>query len=167
MPLLVEEAVVYVRPFYVRREPLASSADTVTEPLVQFVAVVQEQSLGFGPSYESALAELYNISREEAASLLGTGAPIDIGDADPEEDFSGRIDIDELPEELIARLNDALEQFDEAEESLPDFAEFERLQNEAIDDLQDLLSEVEALDSSGEPAAEADAEADPEDSDTA
>lgn len=150
MPLLVDNAVVYVRPFYVRREPLGTSADTVTEPLVQFVAVVQEQSLGFGSSYEAALAELYNITREEAASLLGTGAPIVIGDTEPDQDFSGSINIDELPQELIVRLDDVLSQFDEAEEALPDFAEFERLQNEAIDDLQELLGEVEALESAEE-----------------
>ena len=150
MPLLIDNAVVYVRPFYVRREPLGTSADTVTEPLVQFVAVIQEQSLGFGPSYEAALAELYNITREEAASLLGTGAPVEIGDGEPEEDFSGSIEIGELPQELINRLDDVLEQFDEAEDALPDFAEYERLQNEAIGDLQELLAEVEALESGAE-----------------
>ena len=161
IPLLVEESVVYVRPFYVRREPPTETPNATTEPQVQFVAVVQEQSLGFGTTYEAALAELFNVTREEAASLLGNGPPVEVGDAgDDDAGFSGgSIDLDNLPSELAERLDDALGQFNEAEDALPDFAEFERLQNEALSDLQSLLDEVEALESTDE--------VDPEDDDAA
>ena len=146
IPLLVEDSVVYVRPFYVRREPLADNLNAVTEPQVQFVAVVQEQRIGFGPTYESALSELFEVTRDEAATLLGTGTPIVIEDADDADAGPrGSINLEELPEELIDRLDEALESFAEAEAALPDFAEFERLQTEALEDLEDLLSEVEAL----------------------
>ncbi len=147
IPLLVEDAVVYVRPFYVRREAPSETPNAITEPQVQFVAVVQEQSLGFGTTYEAALAELFNVSRDEAASLLGSGPPVDLGEGEAPPPFvGGSIDLENLSSELVGRLNDALERFDEAEDALPDFAEFERLQNEALENLQELLTEVEALD---------------------
>ncbi len=154
IPLLVDDAVVYVRPFYVRREPLANSPDTITEPLIQFVAVVQEQNLGFGSSYEEALSELFNITIEEAAGLLGTGAPVEITDSGTEGTVRGSLNLEELPQELVERLEDVLAQFDDAEDALPDLAEFERLQDQALVDLQSLLSEVEALESGDEEPVE-------------
>lgn len=144
IPLLVEDAVVYVRPFYVRLE--REAVTDITEPQVQFVAVVQEQTLGFGPTYEAALSELYDITREEALILLGNsdGVIAEVEDSDVPQ---GSLNLDELPTELIERLDDIFEQFNEAEDALPDFAEYERLQEEALDDLEQLQREIEALES--------------------
>lgn len=145
-PLLVEDSVVYVRPFYVRGERAAETPNTVTEPQVQFVAVVQEQRLGFGSTYEAALSELFNITREEAMALVGNQEiEIDPEDAPPEGP-SGSLDLERLPEEFSSRLEDIFDQFTEAEEALPDFAEFDRLRTEALEDLEDLQSEVDAID---------------------
>ncbi len=145
VPLLVEDSVVYVRPFYVRRERAAETPNTVTEPQVQFVTVVQEQRLGFGPTYESALSELFNISREEAVSLVGNVSVEIDEEADQDQRPSGSINLEGLPDEVVTRLGDIFEQFEDAEDALPDFAEFDRLQDEALEDLEDLLSEAEAL----------------------
>ena len=159
IPLLVEDSVVYVRPFYVRRERPADAPNIATEPQVQFVSVIQEQNIGFGTTYEAALSELFNVTREEAATLLGTGAPPVFDPTDPNDDddggfTGGSLDLEGLPSELISRLDEALEQFSDAEDALPDFAEFERLQSEALRDLQDLLNEVEALEAGDDPVEE-------------
>ena len=149
IPLLVENAVVYVRPFYVQREPLAESPNEETEPQVKFVAVVQEDRLGFAPTYAGALAELFNLTSEEAVRLVGG----DVAEIEPLEDDGprGSIDLGENSEVVTERLNEILAKFAQAESALPDFAEYQRLQNEALDELQTLLDEVEA---SGEAAVD-------------
>ena len=142
MVLLVEDAVVYVRPFYVQRERTAESPGQVTEPQVRFVAVVQEDMIGFAETYAGALGELFNLTIEEAAGVVGTTVPVDeIPDSDT---LSGSIDLGEASEEVVARLDEILDRFSEAEAELPDFARYEELQEEAIADLQALLAEIEA-----------------------
>ena len=141
--LLVEDTVVYVRPFFVRREPPAENPNQITEPEVTFVAVVQGDRIGFAPTYAGGLAELFNLTAEEAASLVaGSPGPI-LLDPDQADGPVGTIDIGDAGEEVAQRLFDVLERFDEAEEALPDFAEFQRLQNEAREELEALLAEVE------------------------
>ncbi len=142
IPLLVEDAVVYVRPFYVKREPPAENPTEETEPQVKFVAVVQEDRLGFAPTYAGALAQLFNLSAEEAAALVG-GRVVDIEEGDLTGP-TGFIDLGEASAEVTARLDQVLDKFAEAEGALPDFAEYQRLQTEALADLQTLLDEVEA-----------------------
>jgi uncharacterized membrane protein (UPF0182 family) len=140
--LLVDNAVVYVRPFYVQREPLAENPNEETEPQVKFVAVVQEDRLGFAPTYPGALAELFNLTLEEAAALVGTTVDeiVQAGDDAP----SGSLDLGDLGAEVTARLDVILAKFAEAEGALPDFAEYQRLQDEALAELRQLLSEVES-----------------------
>ena len=143
--LLVEDTVVYVRPFFVRREPPAENPNQITEPEVTFVAVVQGDRIGFSPTYAGALGELFNLTPEEAASLVaGSPGPVVIEDIDGLDGPTGTIDIGDAGEEVAQRLFEVLELFDEANEALPDFAEFERLQTEARQQLEDLLAEVEA-----------------------
>lgn len=142
IPLLVEDAVVYVRPFYVKREPPTENPTEETEPQVKFVAVVQEDRLGFSSTYAGALAQLFNLSAEEAAALVG-GRAADIEEGDLTGP-SGVIDLGDAGAEITARLDEVLAKFTAAEGALPDFAEYQRLQNEALDDLQTLLDEVEA-----------------------
>lgn len=142
MVLLVDEAVVYVRPFYVQREPPTDSPNEPTEPQVKFVAVVQGDRLGFAATYPGALAELYDISLEEAATLVGVSVP-EIIEAE-NEGASGAINLGEASEEVVARLDAILDRFADAEQALPDFGEYERLQTEALSDLQELLDQIEA-----------------------
>ena len=148
VPLLVENSVIYVRPFYVQRERLEDSPDEVTEPTVQFVAVVQEDRLGFAPTYAGALSELFDITFEEARILVGetTAPPVNGATATEPSGPSGSLDLGEVGPEVAQRLDDILGKFAEAEDALPDFAEFERLQSEARDELEELLGEVEAGD---------------------
>jgi uncharacterized membrane protein (UPF0182 family) len=155
IPLLVDDAVVYVRPFYVQREPLPESPNEETEPQVKFVAVVQEDRLGFASTYAGALSQLFDITFDEALALVGnTGVDIDT-DPDPTTGPQGRIELDNVSAEVIARLDRILAKFSDAESALPDFAEYERLQNEALADLQTLLKEVEtAADTPTDAAAE-------------
>lgn len=144
MVLLVEDAVVYVRPFYVRREPSAESPNQVTEPEVTFVAVVQEDRIGFAPTYAGAVAELFNLTPEEAMNLVG-GTVVQL----PEDSDlpSGSIDIGDAGPEVAARLAEVLQLFDDAEAALPDFAEFERQQSDAIAQLEELLGDIDTEDS--------------------
>ncbi len=139
MVLLVDDTVVYVRPFYVRREPTAESPEA-TEPLIEFVAVVQDERIGFADTYAGALAQLFGITGDQAIALVGgdvSGAMIDSGP-------TGSIDLGEVPEGVAQELAQILDRFTQAEAALPDFAEYERLQQEALDDLQALLDAVEA-----------------------
>ena len=152
IPLLVEDAVVYVRPFYVKREPPADNPTEETEPQVKFVAVVQEDRLGFAVTYAGALAELFNLTTEEAANLVG-GVAAEIEAADSTGP-SGVIDLGDAGPEVTARLDEVLGKFAEAEASLPNFAEFQRLQNEALADLQTLLDEVDTDDGDEEAESE-------------
>ena len=140
MVLLVDNAVVYVRPFYVQRAPSVDNPNQVTEPQVKFVAVVQEDRLGFAPTYAGALAELFNLSAEEAAGVVG-GLPQQVV-IDDEPSFN--IDLGEASDEVIQRLEDTLSLFDQAEAALPDFAEYQRLQDEAVRELETLKAEIEA-----------------------
>lgn len=142
MVLLVEDAVIYVRPFYVQREPLAESPNEETEPQIKYVAVVQEDQLGFAPTYAGALSELFDLSLEEAAALVGVSVPEVTGQDN--EGPSGTIDLGEASGEVVGRLNEILQRFDDAEQALPDFAEYQRLQDAALADLEDLLAQVEA-----------------------
>jgi len=89
------------------------------------------------------LANLFNLTPEEAARLVG-GSPPEIlaAENDGASALSGTIDIGEAGDEVAARLADVLALFDEADEALPDFAEFERRQSEAIEQLQSLLAEI-------------------------
>ena len=143
--LLIEDTVVYVRPFFVRREPPAENPNQITEPEVTFVAVVQGDRIGFAPTYAGALAELFDLTSEEAGSLLG-GAPVPLlgqGLTDEEADsLTGTIEFGSAGEEVASRLEDVLQMFNDAEAALPDFAEFDRLQSEALEELQDLLGEI-------------------------
>ncbi len=141
VPLLIENAIVYVRPFYVQREP---QPNEVTEPQVKFVAVIQEDRLGFAPTYAGALSELFDITFEEARILTGADSgsslvPVDPGEV---EGPSGIIDLGEAGPEVTARLDDILAKFSQAESALPDFGEYQRLQNEALAELQGLLDDV-------------------------
>jgi len=142
LPLLVDDAVVYVRPFYVKGEPPAGNPTEETQPQVKFVAVVQQDRLGFAPTYAGALAQLFNLTAEEAADLVG-GRVADVEQGDLTGP-SGVIDLGEASAEVTARLDEVLSKFADAENALPDFAEYERLQTEALGDLQALLDEVEA-----------------------
>ena len=149
--LLIEDTVVYVRPFFVRREPPAENPNQITEPEVTFVAVVQGDRIGFAPTYAGALAELFNLTPEETTALLG-GAPPLLGQA-PTDDGSdlpsGSFELGAGGGELAARLAEVLAMFDAAEEALPDFAEFDRLQSEAreaLEELEGLLNQIEAED---------------------
>lgn len=150
MVLLVDEAVVYVRPFYVQREPPAESPNEPTEPQVKFIAVVQGDRIGFAPTYAGALAELYDITLEEAASLVGVSVAEILDEGTGE--ATGSIDLGEASDEVAERLDEILQQFADADQALPDFGEYERLQNEALADLQDLLDQIQAEEA---PAAEA------------
>lgn len=131
--LLVDEAVVYVRPFYVRSQPEGTGT---TEPLIEFVAAVRDDRIGFAPTYAGALSELFDISLVEGAALAGTGVP-----AEPNVPGSGVIPGD-VPAGMQQRLDDILAQFAEAEAALPDFAEYERLLSDAIADLEALSNEL-------------------------
>ena len=143
MVLMVDNAVVYVRPFYVQREPPAESPNEVTEPQVKFVAVVQGDRIGFAPTYAGALSELYNIPIEDAAALVGVSVP-DVLEAEAgSEGPSGAIDLGAASEEVVARLGSILQMFADAEAALPDFGEYARLQNQARQDLEELLSQIE------------------------
>lgn len=141
MVLLVDEAVVYVRPFYVQREPPAESPNEPTEPQVKFVAVVQGDRIGFAQTYAGALSKLYDITLEEAAILVGVSVPEILAAED--EGAGGTIDLGDASEELVARLDAVLDRFADADEALPDFTEYERLQNEALADLQELLDQIQ------------------------
>jgi len=144
MVLLVDNAVVYVRPFYVQREPPAESPNEPTEPQVKFVAVVQGDRIGFAPTYAGALSELYGIPLEDAAALVGVSVP-EVLEAEAQgESPSGVIDLGEASDEVIARLDSILQMFADAEAALPDFGEYARLQQEARSDLEELLSQIEA-----------------------
>ena len=61
------------------------------------------------------------------------------------------------PARRSVRLTQALDKFADAEDALPDFAEYDRLQREALAELQTLLSEIESAqqgqDDGDEPAA--------------
>ena len=143
--LLVEDTVVYVRPFFVRREPPPENPNQITEPEVTFVAVVQGDRIGFAPTYAGALAELFDLTSDEAESLLG-GAPVpllgqDLTDEEADA-LTGTIEFGSAGEEVASRLADVLQMFNDAEAALPDFAEFDRLQNEALEELQALLGEI-------------------------
>ena len=142
IPLLVDESVVYVRPFYVKRE--ADSAGQVTEPFLEFVAVVQEERLGFATTYAGALAELFPITTDDARVILGEQAAAVVLDPSEDDPLAGSIDIGDASEEVLERLSEIFEKLNEADEALPDFAEFERLQEEAIRDLQRLNDDIEA-----------------------
>ena len=141
MVLLVEDSVVYVRPFYVRREPSVESPNQVTDPEVTFVAVVQEGRIGFAPTYAGAVAELFNLTPDEASQVVGGGTVIQL----PEETDvpSGAIDLAAAGPEVVARLTEILDELSQADEALPDFAEFERRRSDAIAQLEQLLSDVE------------------------
>lgn len=141
MVLLVDEAVVYVRPFYVQREPPAESPNEPTEPQVKYVAVVQGDRIGFAQSYAGALAKLYDITIEEAAALVG----VSVEEVINEDGLvpGGAIDIGDASEEIVARLDAILDRFAQADQALPDFTEYERLQNEALADLQELLDQIQ------------------------
>ena len=143
--LLVDESVVYVRPFYVQREPLAESPLEPTEPQIKFVAVVQGDRIGFAPTYAGALSELYGITLEEAAALVGVSVPEVLEAEAQSEGPTGSIDLGEASEEVIARLDSILQMFADAEAALPDFGEYARLQNEARSDLKELLSQIDAV----------------------
>jgi len=138
MVLLVDEAVVYVRPFYVRREPPSENPTAPTEPLVEFVAVVQDERIGFAKTYAGAISELFGIPITEAARITGSVVPV-IEDNTPSGVIEGP-----LPEGMAERLAQALDKFAAAEAALPDFAEYDRLQREALTELQELLSEIES-----------------------
>ncbi len=139
MVLLVDDTVVYVRPFYVRKEPTTESPEA-TEPLIEFVAVVQDERIGFAPTYAGALSQLFGIPLDQAAALVG-GDPTDLGEGP-----TGSIDLGDVPEGVAQRLDEILDTFTEAEAALPDFAEYERLQRQALEDLQALLDAVESGD---------------------
>ena len=110
--------------------------------------MVQEDRLGFAPTYAGALSELFDITFEEARILVGetTAPPVNGATATEPSGPSGSLDLGEVGPEVAQRLDDILGKFAEAEEALPDFAEFERLQSEARDELEELLGEVEAGD---------------------
>jgi len=154
--LLVDEAVVYVRPFYVRREASADNPSAPTEPLIEFVAAVHqdqgqdETRIGFSTTYAGALAQLFDIPVSVAVQLTGEEELVDTGIIDAPD--GGVID-GETPEAVRQRLSDAIKKLEEAEAVLPDFAEYDRLQAEARAELEALLSELEAL---SEQAAESD-----------
>jgi len=150
--LLVDEAVVYVRPFYVRREASADNPNAPTEPLIEFVAAVHqnqdddETRIGFSTSYAGALAQLFDLPISVAVQLTGEEDLVVIGDiADPD----GGVFDSETPEVLRQRLADVIKKFEDAEAALPDFAEFDRLQAEARTQLADLLAELEAASEEG------------------
>jgi len=155
--LLIEDTVVYVRPFFVRREPPAENPNQITEPEVKFVAIVQGDRIGFAPTYAGAVANLFNLTTEEAATLVG-GAPPELLEAENATGPSGSFDIGEVPPEVRERLEDILAQFDEAEESLPDFAEFERLRSDALERLESLFNDIaideQQLEEDAEPVEE-------------
>ncbi len=138
MVLLVDEAVVYVRPFYVRREPPSENPTAPTEPLIKFVAAVQEERIGFAPTYAGAIAQLFSISIEEAAQLTGSAVPVDADDG-PAGVIEGP-----LTESVAERLSQATAKFDEAIDALPDFAEYERLLEEHRQMLEDLQADLDA-----------------------
>ncbi|MGI9608284.1 MAG: UPF0182 family protein [Acidimicrobiales bacterium] len=147
MVLLVDEAVVYIRPFYVRSAP--ENPTEPTEPVIEFVAAVQEDRIGFAPTYAGALAELFDISIERAARLAGTTVPLD--DAGPSIGPD-----DTAPTGTTQRLADILDKFAAAEQALPDFVEFERLRSEALAELQQLQDDLaeSVPDALGEETAE-------------
>ncbi len=144
--LLIEDTVVYVRPFFVRREPPAENPNQITEPEVTFVAVVQGDRIGFAPTYAGALAELFNLTAEEANGLLGDAPPPLLGQGAGDEQDDGpafSFDFEDADGAVAAQVAEALQLLTEADEALPDFAEFERLQNEArqaLEELEELLS---------------------------
>ncbi len=140
LPLLIDDAIIYVRPYYVRPEPESDTSNQTTEPAIQFVAVVVEDSIGFAPTYAEALAALFNISVAEAAAITGTAVPTGV---DADRPPSGVIGPDS-PTGVQERLADILDRLNSAEEALPDFAEYERLQEDALADLERLLRDLEA-----------------------
>jgi uncharacterized membrane protein (UPF0182 family) len=140
LPLLIDDAIIYVRPYYVRPEPESDTSNQTTEPAIQFVAVVVEDTIGFAPTYAEALAALFDITVAEAAAITGTAVPTGV---DADRPPSGVIGPDS-PDAVQRRLADILARLNAAEEALPDFAEYERLQEEALDDLEQLLRDLEA-----------------------
>ncbi len=143
VPLLVENAVVYVRPFYVQREPSADRPNEVTEPQVKFVAVIQEDRLGFAPTYAGALSELFDITFEEALVLTGAEEGALPDETVRPDGPSGSLNLGDAGEQVTARLDEILTKFAQAESALPDFSEYQRLQTEALAELQQLLDDVE------------------------
>ena len=143
--LLIEDTVVYVRPFFVRREPPAENPNQITEPEVTFVAVVQGDRIGFGPTYAGALQELFRLTPEQAASLVsGSAGPVLPLDPDVTEGPRGSIDLGEQGAEVREELERILSLFEDADSALPDFGEFGELQADALTQLEDLLADIEA-----------------------
>jgi uncharacterized membrane protein (UPF0182 family) len=136
LPLLLDDSIVYVRPYYVRPEPESATSNQITEPAIQFVAVVVEDRIGFATTYAGALAALFNIPLEEAAIL--TGSPV------PDGADEGVVLDGDTPAGVQQRLAQILSRLNAAEDALPDFAEYERLQESALADLEALLRELEA-----------------------
>ena len=132
--LLVDEAVVYVRPYYVRSQPVGTAT---TEPLIEFVVAVRDDRIGFADTYAGALSELFDITLVEAATLAGTGVPV-VDD----NTFSGNIPLEGVPEGVAQRIQDVIDKFNEAEAALPDLGEYQRLLEEAKAELEALDAEL-------------------------
>ena len=72
---------------------------------------------------------------------------------------SGSIDLGDAGPEVAARLAEILDQFDQADRALPDdFAEYGRLQDEAIAELEELLGSLDVAEVEDEAVEETDTE---------
>ena len=120
----IDNGLVWVRPFYV--------TSTQTQlPNLRFVIVNYESSVSIQPTLLEALADVFDEDLPD-----GEEPPPDPGE-EPEEP-EGTVD-----EQVAARLAEASDLFDQADEALRDgnLAEFERLSDEA----RELVDEAEAL----------------------
>ena len=121
--------ILYVRPLYLRSDASAQAS-------FRYVLVSYNGDAAFGPTLRDALAKLFPGFRTDVGDV-GDGGVGDGGDTtDPGTD-PGTEPSTSTPEELLAQAD---ELFQQADEALPDFAEYDRLNNQARDLVEQALT---------------------------
>ena len=112
--------VLYVRPLYVRSDASAQAS-------FRYILVSYNGDAAFGASLRDALAKLFPGFRADIGDVAGAG-----GDTAPTDDGNGTTpdqpSTTATPQELLTQA-DAL--FKQADDALPDFAEYDRLNKQA------------------------------------
>ena len=139
----VGESLLYVRPLYVR--PTPDDASQVTEPTLELVIVSLDGRIEFGESLGEALAALFaDVAVDEVEALIDQ---LDVESVDPDEPDPGPDDgpdivPDDVSDDVRAELEEIQALFQEARDALPDFTEYDRLWNQALERLDRLVADT-------------------------
>jgi uncharacterized membrane protein (UPF0182 family) len=122
--------ILYVRPLYLRSDASAQAS-------FRYVLVSYNGDAAFGPSLRDALAKLFPGFRQNVGDVAGIDS--DNSGTDPGTEPGtdpGTEPTTSTPEELLAQAD---ELFQQADEALPDFAEYDRLNKQARELVQQAL----------------------------